>query len=184
MRKKVVIGLTGMPGSGKAIVRKIVKEMNYPVVVMGNVIREEAKRNNLKLTSENTGSIMLKLRKEEGSDIVAKRCIPKIREAKERVVIVDGVRSLHEVKEFKIRFPKFISIAIHASPKTRFRRLRQRKRSDDPRTWKTFIKRDLRELSVGIGDVIATADLMIINEGTKRQMHRKVRESLKGVMEE
>ena len=181
MKERIVLGVAGMPGAGKATVREIVQKMGYPAVVMGDEIREEAKRRNLKPTPENLGMIMLKLREEEGPAAVAKRCIPKMEKAKEKFV-VEGIRSLHEVDEFKKHFPNFTLIAIHASPETRFRRLFQRKRSDDPKGWKTFMERDLRELSVGIGAAIATADRMIVNEGSKAQLKRKTREVLREVL--
>ena len=174
MKEKIVVGVAGMPGAGKATVKEIVQKIGYSVVVMGNEIREETRRRKLKPTPENIGMVMLKLREEEGPYVVAKRCIPKIEKAKGRVVIVDGIRSPHEVEKFKKHFPNFTLIAIHASPETRFKRLFQRKRSDDPKGWETFIKRDLRELSVGLGNAIATADYMIVNEGTKTQLKRKV----------
>jgi dephospho-CoA kinase len=182
MKKRIVVGVAGMPGSGKGTVREIVQKMGYSTVVMGDEIREEAKRRKLKPTPENLGMLMLKLRKEEGQAAVAKRCIPKMEKANEKVVIVEGIRSLHEVDEFKKHFPNFTLIAIHASPETRFRRLFQRKRSDDPKVWETFMERDLREFSVGIGGIIATADYMIVNEGTKAQLERKTREVLKEVL--
>ena len=181
MKERIVLGVAGMPGAGKATVREIVQKMGYPAVVMGDEIREEAKRRNLKPTPENLGMIMLKLREEEGPAAVAKRCIPKMEKAKEKVV-VEGIRSLHEVDEFKKHFPNFTLIAIHASPETRFRRLFQRKRSDDPTRWETFRQRDLRELSVGIGAAIATADQIIVNEGSKAQLKRRTREVLKEVL--
>jgi dephospho-CoA kinase len=181
MKERIVLGVAGMPGAGKGTFREIVQEMGYPVVVMGDEIREEAKRRKLKLTPENIGIIMLKLREEEGPAAVAKRCIPKMEKAKEKVV-VEGIRSLHEVDEFKKHFPNFTLVAIHASPETRFRRLFQRKRSDDPKGWETFMERDLRELSVGIGAAIATADRMIVNEGSKAQLKRKTREVLREVL--
>ncbi|MBE0512452.1 flagellar hook-basal body complex protein FliE [Candidatus Bathyarchaeota archaeon] len=177
----MVLGVAGMPGAGKGTVREVIQKMGYPVVVMGDEIREEAKRRNLKPTPENLGMIMLKLREEEGPAAVAKRCIPKMEKVKEKVV-VEGIRSLHEVDEFKKHFPNFTLVAIHASPETRFRRLFQRKRSDDPKGWETFMERDLRELSVGIGAAIATADQMIVNEGSKAQLKRKTREVLKEVL--
>jgi dephospho-CoA kinase len=183
MKEKIVIGVAGMPGAGKATVREIVQQMGYPAVVMGDEIREEAKRRKLQPTPENLGTLMLKLREEEGPAAVAKRCIPKMEEAGGKVVVVEGIRSLHEVEEFKRRFPNFTLIAIHSSPETRFRRLLQRKRSDDPKGWETFMERDLRELGVGLGSVIATADHMIVNEGTKAQLKRKTREVLKEVLE-
>jgi len=182
MKERIIIGVAGMPGSGKATIREIVQEMGYPAVVMGDEIRDEAKRRKLKPTPENLGMIMLKLREEEGPAAVAKRCIPKMEKAKGKVVVVEGIRSLHEVEEFKKRFPNFSLIAIHASPETRFRRLFQRKRSDDPEGWETFMERDLRELGVGLGSVIATADHMIVNEGTKAQLKRKTRGVLKEML--
>ncbi len=182
MKERIVIGVAGMPGAGKATIREIVQQMGYPAVIMGDEIREEAKRRKLKPTLENLGMIMLKLREEEGPAAVAKRCIPKMEKAKGKVVVVEGIRSLHEVEEFKRRFPNFTFIAIHASPETRFRRLFQRRRSDDPEGWGAFMERDLRELGVGLGSVIATADHMIVNEGTKAQLKRKTREVLKEVL--
>ena len=182
MAEKVVIGVAGMPGAGKATVRHMVREMGYPVVVMGDIVREEAERRKMEPTPENLGLIMLKIREEEGPAVVAKRCLPKIKKAKEKVVVIDGVRSLNEVEEFKRHFPNFTLIAIQASPETRFQRLFKRRRSDDPRTWKTFIERDTRELSVGLGDVIATAGHIIVNEGTKDQLKRNVRKVLEDVI--
>ena len=67
-----------MPGSGKATFSKIVEDMGYPVVVMGDVIREEASQQHLELTSENIGKIMLNLREKEGLAVVAQRCVAKI----------------------------------------------------------------------------------------------------------
>ena len=182
MKEKIVVGVAGMPGSGKATIRRMVERMGNVAVVMGDEVREEAIRRGLKPTPDNLGTLMLKLRKEEGPAVVAERCIPKIEEAKTKLVIVDGIRSLREVEEFKRHFPNFSLIAIHTSPEARFRRLFRRRRSDDPKNWKTFMERDSRELGVGLGSVIATADYMIVNEGTKSQLRREVREVLEDVM--
>ncbi|UCF59313.1 MAG: flagellar hook-basal body complex protein FliE [Candidatus Bathyarchaeota archaeon] len=183
MKEKIVVGVAGMPGSGKAAVKEIAQEKAYSMVEMGDEIREEAKRRKLKPTPKNLGQLMLKLREEAGQAVVARRCVPKIERAEEKVVIVDGIRSLHEVDELKKRFSNFFLIAIHTSPETRFQRLFQRKRSDDPKSWETFMERDLRELSVGLGDVIATADYMLVNEGTRVQLKRKVLRVLRSVVE-
>ncbi len=181
---KTVIGITGMPGSGKGTVREILRKYGFPVVVMGDEVRAEVARRKLKPTPENLGKIMLQIRAEEGPEVLAKRCIPKIRALDAEVVVVDGLRSLHEVRAFKREFPKFKVVAIHASPKTRFQRLLKRGRSDDPRDWETFYMRDQRELEVGIGEVIATADYMIVNEGSIEQLKAKFRQIIKKVIED
>jgi dephospho-CoA kinase len=182
VREKIVIGVAGMPGAGKATIRQLVEGMGYPAVVMGDEIREEAERRGLKPTPENLGMLMLKLREEKGPGVVAELCVPKIKESGSKIVIVDGIRSLDEIEEFERHFPNFLLIAIHTSPETRFKRLYRRRRSDDPNNWETFMERDSRELSLGLGSVIATADYPIVNEGTKSQLRRKVRKVLEDVI--
>lgn len=179
MENKVVVGLAGMPGSGKGAFRRFVQKLGYPVVIMGNEVRNEVKRRKLEPTSKNLGKVMLQLRQTEGAAVVAKRCIPKLQNAKERTIVVDGIRSLDEVEEFKKHFPNFALIALHTSPKTRYHRLTRRRRSDDPESWETFMQRDLREIGVGLGAVIATADYMIVNEGTLTQLKNKIQQVLK-----
>ena len=180
--RKVVVGIAGMSGAGKATFNEIAKRRGYAMVAMGDVIREETKRRGLKPTPENVGRIMLQIREEEGPAVVAKRCISKIDNAIGNIVLVDGIRSLHEVEEFKRHFPNFILIAIHSSPETRFQRLSRRKRSDDPKGWETFLKRDRRELNVGLGDAIAMADCLIVNEGTKKEFKIKIHDVLESTL--
>jgi dephospho-CoA kinase len=183
MNQKVVIGVAGMPGAGKATLRSAAESMGLPVVIMGDEIRDETKRRGLEPTPENIGKVMLMLREEEGSTAVAKRCIPKIEASKSNIVFVDGVRSLHEVEEFKKRFTNVSLVAVHSSPEARFQRLSKRKRSDDPKGWDVFCERDLRELSVGQGDVIALADYMIVNEGSYDDFKAGTSEMLQAVIE-
>jgi len=180
----IVIGVTGMPGAGKDTVRDIVREYGFPVVVMGDEVRAEVARRGLEPTPENLGKVMLQIRAEEGPEVLAKRCIPKIRALGSRVVIIDGLRSPHEVREFRREFPNFRIIAIHASPKTRFKRLLKRGRSDDPKDWETFYERDQRELSVGIGEVIAMADYMIVNEDSIERLRGEIKRVIRRIIED
>jgi dephospho-CoA kinase len=178
------VGVAGMPGAGKGVFRRTVQRLGYPVVIMGDVVREEVKQRKLKPTPENLGKTMLNLRELEGPAAVAKRCIPKLKKTTGRIIIIDGIRSLAEVEEFKKHFPNFILIAIHASPKTRYQRLSRRKRSDDPTNWENFMERDLRELGVGMGAVIAAADHTIVNEGTSAQLKTEIRRVMKEMVED
>lgn len=181
VKAKTVIGIAGMPGAGKSLAVKVGRSAGCGIVVMGDIIREETERRGLQATSKKVGEVMLKLRQEFGFAVVAKRCIPKIAEAEEKVVLVDGVRSLYEAREFKKHFPRFILLAIHSSPETRHRRLFKRMRSDDPDSWEVFSNRDRRELQVGVGSVIATADVMIVNEGKRGAFEREVAQFVESV---
>jgi len=181
MAKKIIIGVAGMPGAGKSLVVKAACELGFKVVVMGDEVREEAKRRGIEATPENLGRLMLELREMEGPASIAKRCLEKIQKAKEDFVLVDGVRSMYEVEEFKKHFPNFILLAVHASPETRFRRLFKRRRSDDPVKWKNFVERDNRELKVGLGNVIALADYVLVNEGGMEEFVEMAKQFLENV---
>jgi dephospho-CoA kinase len=177
------VGIAGMPGAGKGVFRRMVQQNGYPVVVMGDEVRAEVKRRKLEPTPKNMGNVMLNLREIDGPAAIAKRCIPNLKKTSSNLVFVDGIRSLVEINEFKKQFPIFILMAIHASPKTRYKRLFRRKRSDDPGNWGTFMDRDLRELGIGTGSVISLADYMIINEGTIGQFKNKIIQLIKKVLD-
>jgi dephospho-CoA kinase len=176
--QKLVLGVAGMPGSGKSLVVRVAKDMGYDVVVMGDVVRQEAQSRSLEPNAENIGRIMLELREKEGRTVMAKRCVPKIAEAKKDKVVVDGIRSLDEVEEFKKRFPKFSLVAICSSPETRFQRLYRRRRTDDAEDWEVFNERDARELRVGLGNAIAMADYTVVNEEALVAVKNRIRHVL------
>jgi dephospho-CoA kinase len=180
---KLVIGLAGMPGSGKSVVVDTARELGYDIVVMGDVIRQETLKRGLELTPTNVGKVMLQLREECGNNVIAQKCIPKIEEQTSSKVLVDGLRSLYEADIFKEHFAKFSLVAVHASPEARFNRLFNRRRSDDPAEWKVFHERDMRELGVGLGNVIAMAGQMIVNDNSFEHVRAKVKESLMRIEE-
>ncbi len=162
-RKKRIVAISGMPGAGKGIAAEAAKQLGLTVLVLGDVIRDETERRGLDPNPKNVGNVMLQLRADEGPAAVAKRLLPKVEAVQASTVIVEGIRSLHELTELRSKFD-VITVAIHASPKTRFQRLLSRGRSDDPKTWDVFEERDLRELEVGLGQVIALADDILVNE--------------------
>jgi dephospho-CoA kinase len=179
--QKLIIGVAGMPGSGKSLIVKVAKENGYDTVMMGDVVREEVGRRSLEPNPENIGKIMLELRYKEGKAVIAKRCVHRIEETKKRKVIVDGIRSLDEVEEFRSHFSKFSLIAICSSPEARFQRLFRRRRSDDVKGWDAFHERDMRELSVGIGNAIAMAEYTVVNEEGLGIVKNRIRYLLKKV---
>jgi len=180
---KLVVGLAGMPGSGKSLVVLTARELGYAIVAMGDVIRQETRTRGLELTPQNVGKVMLKLRQEEGNYVIAHRCVPKIREQNNPKVLVDGLRSLHEAEIFKENFLKFSLIAVHASPEIRFQRLANRRRSDDTSERQVFQERDMREIDIGLGNVIAMADEMVINNSSVEHVKAKIKESLERIEE-
>ena len=171
-----------MPGAGKTLASEFAAQLGYSVIVMGDVIRALTLEMNLKPTPENVGRVMLKIREEDGPAAVAERCIRLIKKMSSNVIIIEGIRSLDEVRAFKKSFPNFTLLALHASQQTRFDRLNRRNRSDDSRLWEVFAERDSRELNVGIGSAIASADYMIVNEGAVAELHRNIKRTLERIV--
>lgn len=177
-----VIGVTGMPGSGKSIVARIAKNLGINVIRMGDIIRNEAEKRNATI-----GETAIQLRKEYGKYVVAERCVEIIKESSHELpdgdnklkYMIEGIRSPEEVKIFKNEFKGFKVIAVHSSPKTRFMRLKRRRRADDSGNRSEFHKRDNRELNFGIGTVIATSDYMLVNEGPIWKYKNSIRSVLK-----
>ena len=97
--------------------------------------------------------------------------------------MIEGIRSQYEVEIFKKSFTDFKVIAIHSTPKTRFKRLKRRMRPDDSREESDFLIRDQRELNFGIGNVIATADYMVVNEGPLKKIKNIIRSILENEMQ-
>ena len=172
-----VMGISGMPGSGKSIVSEIAEEKGAIIVSMGDIVREEAKKR-----GESSKETAKNLRKEYGEYIVSELTIKKIKklqeEGVENLIIVEGIRSHHEVEMFKENFENFLILSIAANPKLRFERLKNRMREDDCQDYAGFEKRDYTELGFGIGTVIALSDKIIINESDLESFNEKINEFL------
>jgi dephospho-CoA kinase len=162
-KQKIIICLTGMPGAGKSTIASSLKEKGFPVITMGDAVREEAKRQNLEPTDCNLGTLMLKLRTELGPGAIAHLILRKMeKDTNRKIVIIDGIRSMPEVDILKsVGYVKLL--AIHASTNTRFIYTKERARFDSPSNIQDFVVRDKRELIVGISEAIALADETLSN---------------------
>ena len=131
---------------------------------MGDVVREEAKRQGLEPTDINLGKMMLKLRQDLGPGAVGHIVLQKLARdgGSSSKVVIDGIRSIAEVEVLK-KVGHVKLLAIHASQDTRFKHLKQRGRADSPSNGNEFTGRDKRELSVGVSEAIALANEMISN---------------------
>lgn len=159
---KLVVCLTGMPGAGKSTIVSKLKEQGYETFSLGDGVRAEAKRQNLEPTGENLGKLMLELRQKNGPGAIAELIKESIQKSNHEIIIIDGIRSIHEINVLK-ETGNLKLLAVEASSETRFNFLTQRKRSDDPLTREKFEERDNREISVGLQEIIELADETIEN---------------------
>ncbi len=186
-----VFAVAGMPCAGKSTVLERVKKEGFFVIRMGDLVMEEARRRGIDISDRNVGNMASKLRKEnrarihgrnipltmfhrerkekmerEGYGYWATRTVDRIRKcASSELVFIDGTRGDMEIKVFRRRFNYFRVVAVHAGRNERYKRVVSRKREDDVLSFDELVARDERELSWGLGNVIATADIMIVNDG-------------------
>lgn len=190
-----VYGVTGLPGSGKSIISRLAKNEGVNIVSMGDVVRKEAEKLNctsaaaavnlrrkygnnviaercveeIKQISRNriNNNIVTttKIYKTNNKNNNSKNSHRRFKKVEQDVYIIEGIRSPFEVNIFKKNFRNFKIIAIHSNPEVRYNRLKRRKRADDSSDYRAFLERDRRELKFGIGNVVALADFMLINEG-------------------
>ncbi len=162
-----------MPGAGKSTIAAGLKEKGFEIFNMGDAVRAEAKRCNIEPTGKNLGKLMLELREKNGPGVVAELTQPNITNSSSNIVIIDGVRSNHEIEVFK-KIGNVKLLLIEATSDTRFNFLHDRSRSDDPKTRELFDERDKREIGVGLSGSIASSDETISNSNlTKEELIEK-----------
>ncbi|WP_338601866.1 AAA family ATPase [Sulfolobus tengchongensis] len=176
-----VILITGMPGSGKSEFSKILKEKGARIIVMSDVVKKrysiEAK------PGERLMDFAKRLREIYGDGVVARLSVEELESSKYNLVAFDGVRSLAEVEEFRRLLGDDIYIvAIHSPPKLRYKRMIERMRSDDSKEVSDLIRRDREELNLGIGEVIAMADYIIVNDSTYEEFKKRCDEVIDRVL--
>ena len=165
-----------MPWSGKTEAVRIAKEQGIPVVRMGDLVWEETKAQGLDLTERNVGSVAHEMRNKYGNDIWAQKTVEKIKEMTPAdLFLIDGIRTLDEVSYFKRTISEdFILIAVDTSDETRYKRAKARGREDDTVDINVMRERDRRELGWGLGEVIAAADIVLVNEHDLEQFRNEI----------
>ena len=177
-----VIGIVGLPGSGKSEAAAVAEELGIPVVTMGDVIRAECRDRGLDPASHH-GEIASALREENGPDAIARRSLPLIRDrlADHDAVLVDGIRGGVEVDRFREAFgDDFLLVEITAPFDLRAGRVASRARDDTSDDGEALRERDERELGFGMGEAIDRADVTVENVDTLAAFHERIRSLLAG----
>jgi len=176
-----VLGLVGLPGSGKSEAAAVARELDVPVVTMGDVVRAECRDRGLDPATDH-GTVAKTLREENGPAAVAQRSLPIIEAELESadMVVVDGIRSAVEVERFEAAFgDEFVLVSIEAPFETRAERLDGRGRdAGKAEGGESLADRDARELEFGMGEAMDRADEVVENMGSLEQFRNRIRDLL------
>ena len=173
MKAKAIL-IIGMPGSGKDEFAMVARDMGIEVINMGDIVRKYTSSTGVSISM--SGEIASRERKANGMDIWAKRTIERVQS---NFVVVEGVRNIEEIQRFRKDMVIGLVVSISSGRDTRYARLLKRGREDDPRNIEEFTVREKRELSWGIGEVLATADRYICNDSSIDAFRESVKEFLR-----
>jgi len=178
MNKKV-IAIVGMAGSGKtAVVRNVQEKYLAAKVYFGEVTFDEIKKRGIEVNYKNEREVREDLRAQHGMGVYAKFSVPKIKKLliENDIVLAESLYSWDEYKIMKKEFGQnFITVAIYASPVTRFDRLKKRVDERPIFNWKEFKARDWTEIEgTQKGGPIAMADFIIVNETSRESFDKKI----------
>ncbi len=155
-----ILVVAGMPGAGKEELLKVARSMGYSFIRMGDVVREAYASSGAEAEGLSVGEFAARERELHGADVWAKRSIEQM---SGELFLVDGCRSMNEVRSFRGLSDDVYIIAIHTARSERFRRLVSRDREDAPHNEAEFDERDQREIGWGIAEVIALSEYLIVN---------------------
>lgn len=177
----VVIGLVGLPGSGKSIVAGMLEKRGFIRIRFGDVTDAEMKKRGLPANEESEKLVREDLRKEIGMHAYAFLNLERIKKAKGDVVI-DGLRSLEEYEYLKEELPDLVVIAVYAPQDVRYKRMAER--PVRPRSPEEAKQRDIDEVqNLNILGPIAHAEYTLVNDDDLKELDNRLEKILREIEE-
>ena len=180
MNRKI-IGLAGEIASGKGSFAKYVKEKyGAEIYRFSDVFRKILDILGLEENRKNMSDLSLILRTTFGEDILAKAMAEEVKKSNEKVVIIDGVRRIEDIKYLK-ELADFELIFVDAEMKIRYERIIKRgENSDDNnKTFEEFKKDAKRNAELKIAGLKQIADKIINNNSDLENFYRQIDDVLK-----
>lgn len=181
--QRKIVAIIGLPGSGKTeAIDHLVKTYKCPKVYFGEVTFDEMNARGLEVNEANERLVREGLRVEFGPLVYADRIIKKIDALTGAdPVLVESLYSWEEYLRFQEAFGEsFVTVAIHASPETRYARLALRPKR--PLTSSEARSRDYSQIeNLHQAGPIAMANMIIANEGTKEELLGQIDAVMQGL---
>ncbi len=181
----MIIGLTGKNGAGKTEVSQYLVSRGFEHYSLSDEIRREVSNRGEEITRERLTGVGNELRTRFGAGVLAERVLLQL--GHDRNYVVDSIRNPTEVEVLRRR-KDFVLLAVEAARAARFERSRLRGREGAPQTLEAFVQEDDREeqsadpASQQIAATRGAADLVVNNDGSLEDLHRRLEELLPALM--
>lgn len=179
----MLIGVTGTHASGKDSVSDYLKEKGFFHFSLSDAIRAECDKRGLPKDRDTLRDMGNELREKQGASVLAKLAVEALEKTGAQNAVITSVRNPEEVKFLK-KQPGFIFLAVDAPIKLRYERAKSRHRESDFIDFETFKKQEALEVAGGpgkqnLGEVMAMADHITINDSTIENLRKKINKILK-----
>ena len=176
-KKKTLLAIVGMPGSGKTEAGKFFKNKKLDVISFSDAINHYIDEHTLGHTEEVHSKLRREFREKHGREALALLNKDKLKNAlsENNIVVIEGMRSWEEYLYLKKEFPKVkvVILAMYADKKLRYKRISSRKY----RSNLYGEERDINELiETNMGPTIAFADFLVKNNFSLEELNDKLEE--------
>lgn len=181
---KILMCITGLPGSGKSFVADMIsKRYGAKVFHSGDIIREEVKKRGLAYTPENDRKVAEWFHSDGREKLLVKRAWNQVKDSAGWIVIIDGFRSYPEIlylKELSGKNP--VLVKVTAPFKVREKRELARGRFKHGETVSYLKQRDADEMKRGLARMLKKAQYKIDNSDGEDKLKGNVESFMKRVL--
>lgn len=140
----MIVGVSGKNCAGKDTVADYLRENGFVYFSLSDAIRDELAKSGIEPTRQNLIEAGTRIRQNFGPEELASRIAKKVLPKKNYVIV--SIRNPAEVLELQ-NLEGFFLINVVADEKTRFERMKMRKRAGDPQTLEEFCSTEKAEAS-------------------------------------
>lgn len=175
-KRKSIIAIVGMSGSGKTVAAEHYKKKGFPVVSFSNIINNYIDERKLKHTEKLHHKLRTDFRKKYGMEAMAALSKKDIEQelSKHNTIIIEGLYSWEEYIYLQKQFPevKIYLLTLFTDKALRYSRVQTRKYRPGLAVGE---ERDIHELTdLNKGPTIAFADFIIENNISKEDLYNKL----------
>lgn len=174
--KKIILGFTGLPASGKGTATKyLVEKYQAKSFRFSTIMRDLLDRVYLPQSRVNMSKISTNMRQIFGEDLYAKVIAEDVKQAQEKIIVIDGARRLADIVHLR-QIEGFRLVAIEVDLKLRYERLIKRGENpdDNTKTWEDFVADHKLETEASIPELMKQADVVVDNNGSLADFYKQL----------
>jgi len=171
----IIIGLTGTLGAGKGtIVEMLARQHSFVHFSVRSYLTEMLLNENKEINRDSMTLIANELRAAHSPSYIIEQLFEKAAISGKNCII-ESIRTPGEVEALRKK-ERFFLIAVDATPKTRYQRIRNRNSETDQISYEVFLENELREMNnsdpnhQNLSRCIAMADYLLKNDGDLNQL--------------